>query len=134
MATLDFSRLADIERIAGDKLDQVVRGTLLDLSRRVIFRTAVDTGRARGNWQVSYGSPEPGVVQREDPSGQTTIADVAQQTELAGGNVWYLTNNLPYIQRLEFEGWSDQSPQGMVRISLSELDRSIDAQIAQLPR
>lgn len=148
MATLDFSRLADIERIAGDKLDQVVRGTLLDLSRRVIMRTPVGDpsgwqnppppgyvgGTARGNWQVSYGSPEPGVLARTDQSGQTTIADVAQQTELAGGNVWYLTNNLPYIQRLEFEGWSDQSPQGMVRISLSELDRSIDAQIAQLPR
>lgn len=134
MATFDFARLADIKQIAGDRLDEVVRGTLLDLTRRVILRTAVDTGRARGNWQVSYGSPEPGVLARTDQSGQTTIADAAQQTELAGGNVWYLTNNLPYIQRLEFEGWSDQSPSGMVRVSLAELEQSIQAQIAQLPR
>lgn len=134
MATFDFADLADIKRIAGDRLDAVVRGTLLDLSRRVILRTAVDTGRARGNWQVSYGSPEAGVLQREDKSGQATIAEVAQQTELAGGNVWFLTNNVPYISRLEFEGWSNQSPNGMVRVSLAELQQSIQAQIAELPR
>ena len=134
MATYDFARLADIKRIAGDRYDEVIRGTLLDLSKRIILRTPVDTGRARGNWQVSYNAPESGVLQRDDLSGQGTIAEVAQQTQIAGGNVWYLTNNLPYIQRLEFEGWSDQAPSGMVRISLAELDQSIDAQIAQLPK
>jgi hypothetical protein len=52
---------------------------------------------------------------------------------MAPGNVWYLTNNLPYIARLEFDSWSTQAREGMVRISLRELDRSIDEQVANLP-
>ena len=76
MANFDFSRLADIERIAGDRMDEVVRGTLLDLSRRIVLRTPVGNpslwasappagytgGQAKGNWQASIGSPETGTT------------------------------------------------------------------------
>lgn len=133
MATFDFSRLADIERIAGDKVDEVIRGTLLDMTRRVIFRTPVKTGRARGNWQATINNPATGPVTGVDTAGNSTLAEAAPITEVAPGNVYYLTNNLPYAERLEF-GWSQQAPSGMVRITLSELDRSIREQIAQLPK
>lgn len=148
MATFDFARLADIKRIAGDRLDEVVRGTLLDLSSRVIRRTPVGDpsawkdppppgyvgGTARGNWQATINQPAVGEIARVDKTGSATIADVAQMTEAASGQVFYLTNNVPYISRLEFEGWSRQAPEGMVRISLTELDQAIQAQIAQLPQ
>ena len=133
MATFDFSRLADIERIAGDKVDEVIRGTLLDMTRRVIFSTPVKTGRARGNWQATINNPATGPVTGVDTAGNSTLAEAAPITEVAPGNVYYLTNNLPYAERLEF-GWSQQAPSGMVRITLSELDRSIREQIAQLPK
>ncbi len=133
MATFDFSRLADIERIAGDKVDEVIRGTLLDMTRRVIFRTPVKTGRARGNWQATINNPATGPVTGVDTAGNSTLAEAAPITEVAPGNVYYLTNNLPYAERLEF-GWSQQAPSGMVRITLSELDRSIREQIARLPK
>jgi len=133
VATFDFSRLADIERIAGDKVDEVIRGTLLDMTRRVIFRTPVKTGRARGNWQATINNPATGPVTGVDTAGNSTLAEAAPITEVAPGNVYYLTNNLPYAERLEF-GWSQQAPSGMVRITLSELDRSIREQIARLPK
>jgi len=147
LANFDFSRLADIERIAGDRMDEVVRGTLLDLSKRIVLRTPVGNpslwqgppppgytgGQARGNWQASIGSPTNGMTDTIDKSGTATIAGIAGDTHLAPGNVWYLVNNLPYISKLEFDGWSTQSPEGMVRISLRELDRSIDEQVANLP-
>jgi len=133
VATFDFSRLADIERIAGDKVDEVIRGTLLDMTRRVIFSTPVKTGRARGNWQATINNPATGPVTGVDTAGNSTLAEAAPITEVAPGNVYYLTNNLPYAERLEF-GWSQQAPSGMVRITLSELDRSIREQIAQLPK
>ena len=164
MANFDFSRLRDIERIAGDRMDKVVRGTLLDLSRRIVLRTPVGNpdlwitnvagpdepadyrdyisergfpegyagGSARGNWQTSLGAPASGEVDSTDKAGVKTLAKMWGDTKLAPGNVWYLTNNLPYINRLEFDGWSTQSAEGMVRISLRELDRSIDEQIANL--
>ena len=148
MANFDFGRLRDLERIVGDRMDQVVRGTLLDLSRRIVLRTPVGNpslwqgppppgytgGQARGNWQASIGSPEAGTTATIDKSGAATLASINGKTQNAPGNVWYLANNLKYISRLEFDSWSTQANEGMVRVSLAELQRSINEQIADLPR
>jgi hypothetical protein len=147
LANFDFSRLADIERIAGDRMDEVVRGTLLDLSKRIVLRTPVGNpslwqgppppgytgGQARGNWQASIGSPASGTTTAIDKTGTPTITSIAGETHKAPGNVFFLTNNAPYIGRLEFDSWSTQAAEGMVRVSLRELDRSIDEQVANLP-
>ena len=146
MANFDFSRLRDIERIAGDRMDKVVRGTLLDLSRRIVLRTPVGNpslwasappagytgGQAKGNWQASIGSPETGTTSTIDKSGSATLASINGKTQNAPGNVWYLTNNLPYVSTALEYGSSTQAPTGMVRISLRELDQSIDDQISRL--
>ena len=146
MANFDFSRLRDLERLVGDRMDKVVRGTLLDLSRRIVLRTPVGNpslwqgppppgytgGQARGNWQASIGSPASGTTSGTDKSGASTIAGIAGEVQQAPGNVFFITNNLPYISILEHDGWSTQAEEGMVRISLRELDRSIDEQIANL--
>ena len=146
MANFDFGRLRDLERIVGDRMDQVVRGTLLDLSRRIVLRTPVGNpslwasappagytgGQAKGNWQASIGSPETGTTATIDKSGAATLASINGKTQNAPGNVWYLTNNLPYVSTALEYGSSTQAPTGMVRISLRELDQSIDDQISRL--
>ena len=146
MANFDFSRLRDLERIVGDRMDQVVRGTLLDLSRRIVLRTPVGNpslwasappegytgGQAKGNWQASIGSPKTGTTSTIDKSGAATLASINGKTQNAPGNVWYLTNNLPYVSTALEYGSSTQAPTGMVRISLRELDQSIDDQISRL--
>jgi len=146
LANFDFSRLRDLERLVGDRMDKVVRGTLLDLSRRIVLRTPVGNpslwqgppppgytgGQARGNWQASIGSPASGTTEATDKSGTATIAGIAGKTQQAPGNVWYLTNNLPYVSTALEYGSSTQAPTGMVRISLRELDQSIDDQISRL--
>jgi hypothetical protein len=38
------------------------------------------------------------------------------------GSVTFLCNALPYAERLEYEGWSKQSPAGMVRVSMARID------------
>jgi len=146
LANFDFGRLRDLERIVGDRMDQVVRGTLLDLSRRIVLRTPVGNpslwasappagytgGQAKGNWQASIGSPETGTTSTIDKSGAATLASINGKVQNAPGNVWYLTNNLPYVSTALEYGSSTQAPTGMVRISLRELDQSIDDQISRL--
>lgn len=73
-------------------------------------------GRARGNWQCTIGSPANGDNWQSNSEG-ATIATVPQH---AGAKV-YLTNNLPYIQKLEY-GHSTQAPAGMVRISIDRFE------------
>ncbi|MGA0608831.1 hypothetical protein [Caldimonas sp. KR1-144] len=105
---------------AGRNADLVIRKVAVDMNSRIVLRTPVDTGRARGNWQTTIGSPATGQLSVEDPTGASTVA--AATRRLAGfrsGPSIFIMNNLPYIERLEY-GHSGQSPQGMVRVTARE--------------
>lgn len=82
----------------------------------IIKMTPVDTGRARGNWQCSLDVPITTQVDLLDPTGSQAISSVIATVRESAVN--YLSNNVPYIRRLEYEGHSKQAPDGMVRISL----------------
>ena len=84
------------------------------------MKTPVDTGRARGNWQTTIGKPATGNVDAEDKGGGATIAKVAGAVQgWDGMGDAFLSNNLPYINRLE-NGYSGQAPSGMVRVTMTE--------------
>lgn len=115
---------------AKDLTDRQVQYICMTLLRDVVAGTPVDTGRARGNWQASIGSPADGTLEKTDKNGGTTINKGAKVAKDATGNVFYLTNNLPYIYRLEFDGWSNQAPQGWVRTAVQRAKAIAD----QMPR
>ncbi len=72
-------------------------------------------GRARGNWQSTRGASATGEVDRIDPSGAATAAAGQQvAAQIQAGEASYITNNVPYIERLN-DGWSTQAPKGFVR-------------------
>lgn len=104
----------------GVNLDLVVRKISLDMFARVILRTPVDTGRARGNWQVSIGAVNDSVIEVNDKAGTVTISKAAAAVaKVKAGDTIFLCNSLPYIHRLE-TGWSKQAPAGMVGITIEE--------------
>lgn len=99
---------------------------------RVIMRSPVDTGRFRGNWQVQIGSIPDGVLALDDRDGTATVSKAtAAAQQFKPGQMIYLTNNLPYAQRLE-TGWSKQAPGGMVGITVQELQPVVDKALAQV--
>jgi hypothetical protein len=102
------------------KLTQVGRKVALELFRRVIYKTPVDSGRARANWQVTIGAQASGTVEFDDTNGGATMSRAtAASAGFKAGDTIYLTNNLPYIRRLE-EGYSQQAPAGMVALTVQE--------------
>lgn len=121
--------------------EEVVKSTLFKAVSMIIKRTPVDEGRARGNWQATIGAPTKAPTPKQDKSGQPTISaaqNVINAMEM--GQTFYLTNNLPYIEVLEFggypnppkggqgktaNGFSRKAPQGMVRITLTEIARAL---------
>jgi hypothetical protein len=115
------AQLAGFAKRTGVSVDQAFRGIVIELFSSIITDTPVDTGRARGNWQTSVGSPQPGVVGRLDPVGTGAIAEVIA-TPMEAGDVVWLSNNLPYIGRLEYDHWSAQAPHGMVRKNMARVD------------
>jgi hypothetical protein len=108
----------DVTSRIQQRIDRKVRAVTIGVFSSVIKMTPVDTGRAKGNWQCTIGTPASGENQLADSEG-AMIATVPNE---AGSKV-YLTNNLPYIQRLEY-GHSTQAPSGMVRTSIDRFSEA----------
>lgn len=105
----------------------VVRKISIDLFSKTVLRTPVDTGRARANWNCSIGAPSFTVSQKTDKSGTATQAGIRGTLGNWKDGDIYLMNSLPYIRRLEYDGWSGQAPQGMVRVTVTEFQTFVDA-------
>lgn len=92
-------------------------------------------GRFKGNWQITVGSPPSDEIDRIDKNGGLTIAvESAKLDNFTAGLPIFITNKLPYGQRLEYEGWSKQAPAGMVRISIAEFQNIVDEAVASLTK
>ena len=115
-----------------DKMNRAARKITLDAFSEVIQMSPVDTGRFRGNWQPAIGSAPSGTIEATDPSGNMVIAKVSGVVAgMQAGDVIYMANNLPYAQRLE-DGWSQQAPAGMVRLTVQRFQPIADAVIRQI--
>ncbi|AZD93023.1 MULTISPECIES: hypothetical protein [Pseudomonas] len=92
-------------------------------------------GRFRANWQVSFDTAKTGTLDIVDPGGGSTKAVGKLMLEGFSGDVSsiWLMNNLPYGHRLEYEGWSSQAPAGMVGITATEFQMSVNKAVAELP-
>lgn len=109
------------ERKVEQRVAQVTRWVALEALRRVVMKTPVDTGRARGSWQVAVSVRPTGEVDIYDKDGGQTIAEGSREIAQVGPNeVIYIASNLSYILPLE-EGHSRQAPNGMVATTISEL-------------
>ena len=104
------------------------RKIALSILTELSVSTPVDVGRARSNWTVGLGGPGDGPIPAHVPgSGGSTGAANARQTVASGQasidkvKLWqdiYLSNNLPYIARLN-DGYSAQAPAGFVQTAVA---------------
>lgn len=89
--------------IPASLLSQIQRKILLTGLAGVIQKTPVDTGRAKGNWQVTQDAPAASTVETLDKSGASTINRGASKIRtLPPYCRAYITNNLRYIEVLEY--------------------------------
>lgn len=111
MSLRAFSRrIRRIGRNVERRADEVVRETALVVDQAVVLATPVDTGRARGNWQVGIDTAVTDARDVLDPSGAGTIAEgAARVAGRRSGQTIFISNNVPYIGRLN-EGSSSQAP------------------------
>jgi len=118
-------------RVSPEKAGEILKqnandafvGLVFESASRIVQKTPVKTGHARANWHIAQNTPNRSVTDSIDPTprdvpGNEVLTHMAHPTKL--GEVTYLTNSLPYIQRLE-HGWSKQSPGGMVKLAQAEL-------------
>lgn len=109
----------DLNKFVGFTREQggaVMRKIALEVFVGVVRRTPVDTGRARGSWnldinQVNKGTGEfdPAAAIGAPPSPARMGQVVAKLATVGWGDEIYISNNLPYIKPLE-DGHSKQAP------------------------
>ena len=89
----------------------------VQLGHSIIKGTPVDTGRASGNWytEINTISSETSETSRQSDA-LSRVSITAAQLKLT--DKFTITNNLPYINALEYDAHSKKAPQGMVRINL----------------
>lgn len=97
--------------------------TALTIVGDLAFKTPVDTSQALSNWIVTLETPSSDKIKPHFPGegGSTQRASAAETMNNARailakkkpGQKIYITNNLPYIRRLN-EGYSKQAPAGFV--------------------
>lgn len=84
----------------------------------VVFATPVDTGNARGGWQVTIGAEPQTETTRLDPSGQATFeAGIAALGSLTPFQIVYIGNLVAYIEALN-DGHSSQAPANFIELAL----------------
>lgn len=106
--------------------EKVMRQVSIKLFSAIIKASPVDTGRFRMNWMASGGTPAPGITDATDKSGDKATGNATGFVlKATNWREFTLTNNLPYAQRLEY-GWSQQAPQGFVRVNVSRFQQLIN--------
>lgn len=123
--TADISKF--IKKAKGQE-EVVIRKIGLELFTKVVMKSPVDTGRFRGNWNLSINTVNDATSEIVDklPYGSAPGATVYGKAE-SNVNRWklsdnsiYIANGLPYAERLEF-GYSKQASGGMARLSVMEI-------------
>lgn len=121
---IDFSNLSD----------RVFRITVIKFFGQIVKASPVDTGRFRANWFLTTSAPsvrvKPNSKKTEDEVNQRIIRAVNGSV---GQRLFYLTNNLPYAEVIEFGGYGDgpktingfsrQAAKGVVRVTAKNFSR-----------
>lgn len=107
-------------------IEKAVRVAAIDLAGKIIKATPVDTGTAKGNWNIAINNPDLSTDKPPDKNRSLRPGDVPK---VRLDQKIIISNNLPYIGKLE-HGSSKQAPAGMVAVSISGWQETV-AQVAE---
>ena len=113
------------QREAGELHLRFQKRIALEALGRVVQKTPVDTGRARGGWQAGERDSEAETGRLDTLGGATEAAGLSAINAVSEPfGVIVIFNNVRYIVFLE-EGSSQQAPQGMVATTIRELEGAL---------
>lgn len=135
VATLGIDISKIIAKAKGNG-EAVARHVGLSLDTKAIIKTPADQGTAKNRWAVGLNMID-GAEYGDDKSGVEAIARGSRElSKYKIGDTIYVTNNIPYIHKLEFGlygdgpktigGYSIQAPQGFVRITYQEVSSDLE--------
>lgn len=101
------------------RADTLVAVVVLETDAKLKEQSPVDSGRFRASWRISEGEIDESVNAEADTTPQQ------YNEEIKAGKDYYLTNSLPYAQRLA-DGHSKQAPSGWVELIAMGIESRIN--------
>ena len=89
-----------------------LRGVYFSGLRAIIKQTPVDEGRAKNNWFLTVGMPSGLVGRGDNQGGNDSYVSISKMPPYILNKKVYFTNNLPYIEALEYGGFPDPVKKG----------------------
>jgi len=122
--------------------EKQLRGIFLTGLSNIAIGTPVsdEGGRARNSWFFSALKPSSGGVRSDDKNGNSSLRSLDRMPKDILGKTLYYTNNMPYINKLEYGGFPDpvkgdgkktiggyssQAPSGWVRKEMKKMQKAI---------
>ena len=130
------NRIADFKVKAMAQSEAKIKKAFIGLSSDIIMDTPVLSGRLKNNWFVSVNQGSNETTER---TGNESIGRV-NAVKFKLGDTLYLTNNLPYAEKIEFglypspsktgktvNGFSAKAPAGMCRKNIIRWEKYFNA-------
>ena len=136
--TMDIAQYARKKQV---EIKDVRKAYTFALYSSIVKKTPVDTGRARANWNIAVGNPDSSVSDGTMKSGMK-YRSFGEVPGSDGDEPVYISNNLPYIETLEYggypnppkggegkteNGFSKQAPEGMVGVTIANSEAIFNA-------
>ena len=101
MASYPLNKLG---KVIGDAIDKGFRAAIIDTQKQLSERNPVDSGRMASSWFINGGGPSGKVRPEEwaEPgAGRVQVEEFDGEIPAEGS--WYLTNNVPYAERIALD-------------------------------
>ena len=100
-------KIKDIGRFSEEQFNKVIRFAVIELDARLKEGSPVDTGRFRGNWQISQNSKSVPNVFGPFQNGQNIPRSALPPIRTnyrneKAGNTYSIINNLPYAEAVTY--------------------------------
>lgn len=107
-------------------IEDTAKEIIFEVGDSLVTLTPVLTGRLKGNWQMTVGSPSTHSMIRYDKTGDATKEDIWNKVHnFELGQVAFIVNNLTYSEIIEYGGSPLKAPDGMLRVTEAKFEHII---------
>lgn len=113
------SKIAEFRKLALARQQEVVEKSLIRTGESVVVESPVTSGRFAANWMYAFGDYNPDTIDGEFNKEAERQGSINKMTAKIGnlqlGATFFMTNSLPYADRLENKSWSAKGEKMVAR-------------------
>lgn len=111
----DWPTKKQLDEIAEAELKKITG----DIFRAAVKLSPVYSGAFRASWRVAFNGAREDVTKGQPPPNPIRGAAFRWPAGFKLGDTIVISNNQPYAELIEYAGWSNQAPYGVLRVAIA---------------